>query len=367
MSTLEAGRNPDTGAAFIRQTHQLVRDLMEPNPAIYWCDFLVTIGISYVALAVYLTAPMWSAIQFGCFFVAGLGLYRSSIFTHELAHIPPTRFQAFRVAWNAIFGVPFLAPSFLYTDHRIHHTNQTYGTPNDGEYYPFGSNSAGFLVRYFLIMPIVPIGPLIRFGLLGPLSVLHPRIRQLVWQRASSLGLLSAAYRRADPERNERATIVILEIGCFLVVACLVGGLITGAIAWATFAKLYGVYFFVMVVNALRVCAAHAYLGGDGPMTFVEQMLDSTTIPGGPWSALWAPLGMRYHALHHLFPAMPYHAMGSAHRRLMNELPADSPYRATLRSSMVSAIAQLYRSARVNSAATSAGPHVLAGSSRLSP
>ena len=75
-------------------------------------------------------------------------------------------------------------------------------------------------------------------------------------------------------------------------------------------------------------------------------MLDSNTIPGGPWTELWAPLGMRYHALHHLFPTMPYHTMGVAHRRLLRELPADSPYHATLRRSMVAAIAELVRKAR---------------------
>jgi fatty acid desaturase len=48
------------------------------------------------------------------------------------------------------------------------------------------------------------------------------------------------------------------------------------------------------------------------------------------WTAeLWAPVGLRYHALHHLFPSLPYHNLGKAHRRLMRELPADSPYRQT--------------------------------------
>jgi hypothetical protein len=36
------------------------------------------------------------------------------------------------------------------------------------------------------------------------------------------------------------------------------------------------------------------------------------------------PLGLRYHALHHLFPSLPYHALGTAHRRLIVALPPDS-------------------------------------------
>ena len=90
------------------------------------------------------------------------------------------------------------------------------------------------------------------------------------------------------------------------------------------------------------------YLSSGEPMTFVEQMLDSTTIPGGPWSALWAPLGMRFHALHHLFPAMPYHAMGAAHRRLMRQLPPDSPYHQTVVRSLPASILNLVRAARTH-------------------
>jgi fatty acid desaturase len=136
------------------------------------------------------------------------------------------------------------------------------------------------------------------------------------------------------------------ELGCFAVVATLFGLLLAGVMPWSAFWTLYALYLFIVAVNAVRVLAAHRYVGGDEPMTFVEQVLDSTTIPGGPWSALWAPLGMRFHALHHLFPAMPYHAMAEAHRRLMRELPDDSPYHATVQRSLPAAVAALVGAAR---------------------
>ena len=81
-------------------------------------------------------------------------------------------------------------------------------------------------------------------------------------------------------------------------------------------------------------------------MTYMEQMFDSTTIPGRPLlTELWAPLGQRYHALHHLFPSIPYHSLGIAHRRLMSGLPADSPYRATIRNSLARALCDVWRQA----------------------
>jgi fatty acid desaturase len=53
------------------------------------------------------------------------------------------------------------------------------------------------------------------------------------------------------------------------------------------------------------------------------------------------PVGLRYHATHHLFPSLPYHNMRSAHRRLMQHLPADSPYRQTVATSVWGTIADL--------------------------
>ncbi len=56
------------------------------------------------------------------------------------------------------------------------------------------------------------------------------------------------------------------------------------------------------------------------------QYLDSVNVPGGFLPYLWAPVGLRYHALHHLLPSMPYHALGEAHRRLSAHLGTGSTY-----------------------------------------
>ena len=45
-----------------------------------------------------------------------------------------------------------------------------------------------------------------------------------------------------------------------------------------------------------------------------------------PLTLLFFPFSIRYHALHHLFPSMPYHNLKQAHEHLAAVLPADSPY-----------------------------------------
>ncbi len=62
-------------------------------------------------------------------------------------------------------------------------------------------------------------------------------------------------------------------------------------------------------------------------MTVTAQYLDTVNVPPpGYLPALWAPVGLRYHALHHLVPSVPYHALGEVHRRLTAALGVDSPY-----------------------------------------
>jgi fatty acid desaturase len=126
----------------------------------------------------------------------------------------------------------------------------------------------------------------------------------------------------------------------------------TGAMLWASWLPLqalwvwYLVLVTILILNGVRTLAAHRYGNEDGVMTREEQLLDSVNIAGrSPWTPVLAPVGLRYHALHHLFPTMPYHHLGEAHRRLMKRLPPDAPYRATVEPGFAAALADLWRRA----------------------
>jgi fatty acid desaturase len=60
------------------------------------------------------------------------------------------------------------------------------------------------------------------------------------------------------------------------------------------------------------------------------QYLDSTNVPDGFLPYLWAPVGLRYHALHHLLPSLPYHSLGEAHRRISGALGRIRPMKARI-------------------------------------
>jgi fatty acid desaturase len=115
--------------------------------------------------------------------------------------------------------------------------------------------------------------------------------------------------------------------------------------------QLYFIAMFVLGLNYVRNLVAHHYRNTGNQMTHIEQLEDSVNIEGSWfWTELFFPLGLRYHALHHLFPSIPYYNLGRAHRRLMAHLPADSPYRDTVYPSYWSVVRELLSDVKASTA-----------------
>lgn len=329
----------------LREAHHLVRDLMTPNPWIYWIDFAVHITLGWAAFFTALLSPLFSLWQIGGFIVAVLALYRSAVFVHELAHLKKGTFQNFRLVWNALSGIPFMIPSFMYDGvHNDHHKPDVYGTRADGEYLPFAVRKPAEMITYVLLSFLIPTLLVFRFLILTPLSYLIPPLRKIIWERASSL-TIDPTYRRAENAIRNDLNWRQQELATFLFVATITILVITDVIPYLLLILWYLVAVTVFTLNSLRTLAAHAYRNpGDRKMTLADQYLDSINIPGNFFTTpLWAPVGLRYHATHHLFMSMPYHNLGTAQRRLVSGLTDNTQYLKTVRNGLWDALQQIWR------------------------
>ena len=334
----------------LREAHHLVRDLMTPNPWIYWTDFLFHITLGWAAFFTALLSPAFSLWQLGGFVVAVLALYRSAIFVHELAHLKKGSFKNFRLAWNILCGIPFLIPSFTYDGvHNDHHKPDVYGTSADGEYLPFATRRPAEMVAYVLLSFLLPVFLVARFVVLTPLCYLIPPLRKIVWERASSLTIDPNYRRAADAIRND-LNWRQQEIAACLLGAAIITLVVLNILPYSLLVLWYLISVTVYFLNSLRTLAAHAYRNpGDRKMTLAEQYLDSINIPGNFLiTPLCAPVGLRYHATHHLFMSMPYHNLGKAQRRLVNGLTDNSQYIKTIRSGLWDALRRIWHESSVS-------------------
>jgi len=360
---------PEQPEFSIAQARHLVKDLFHAKPKIYWSDFLLSLGIgSFCFVAVENSAMPDRLVDVICqwlgwsmaghwtivavlFLVQCLAFYRAALFTHELTHLRDGAVRGFNTLWNLLCGIPFLMPSFTYSTHVHHHVRKQYGTMADGEYLALADGPARNILWYLSQSFIIPVLAVIRFGLLTPLAWISPSIRRTVRQRASSM-IIDPAYIRPLPTPKELRVWRLQEVACLAYVATLALLLWTGVLPWYWLLHAYLTGVFIITINAVRTLGAHHYRHHGEELTFVEQLLDSLNYPTRPLlNELWAPVGLRFHALHHLFPSLPYHSLARAHRRLMAELPADSPYRQTEAAGLLPVLQKLWRDARHNSRA----------------
>ena len=330
----------------IREARDIVKDLFAPNPVIYWTDFLLSIGIGMACFTAERRVEQLSAIQGVLYIIACLAYYRAALFIHELVHLRSGTFRNFRIAWNLLCGIPFLMPSFLYYSHMAHHARKHYGTPDDGEYLPLGTGPTRAILSYLTQPFVIPVLGVMRFLVFTPIAWVSPRFRTFVQQRASSM-VMDPGYIRPLPTNKELRVWRLQEAGCFLYAFGAAVLFIRGRLPLALLLQGYLTALGIIMINHVRTLGAHRFYHRGEELTFVEQLLDSINYPRNPViSALWGPVGLRFHALHHLFPSMPYHSLPEAHRRLMARLPAGSPYRETESPGLLWALRDLWSRAK---------------------
>lgn len=318
-----------------------------PRPFLYWSDLLISAGIGWGAFVLGVEAAFGSLVYVAATVVAVVALLRAAIFIHELTHLRENCLPGFSAAWNLLVGFPLCLPSLMYVgSHNDHHRQATFGTPLDPEYAPLARWSRGRLLGSLFSLAFVPALLPIRWGMLGPLSWGMPSLRRLLIERASTL-VINPEYRRPPPRGRQATQWLVQEVavavGCWGTVISLYSGLLP--MPWAL--HWYMVATGILVVNHIRTLAAHRYDNAGARLDSTAQLLDSITLSGRAIpTVLAAPVGLRFHALHHLLPTVPYHALGTVHRILLAELPADAPYAQTRERGILAAVQGLLRRAK---------------------
>lgn len=337
-----AGRSDEQVSTFLRKRFA---SNVRPRAGIYWCDLLLSAGVGWTAFGLSLQHPFGSPVYLASTAAASLGLLRAALFIHEIAHVKRGDLPGFTGVWHMLVGLPVMLPSLMYVgSHGDHHRPQVYGTSGDPEYAPLAHSSRRGLVPFIAGVIVVPLLLPLRWGILGPMSYALPGLRCLVVQRASSL-VINLAYRRPPPNKLQRRSWIVQEWAAALVVWLVCAAWLFGWLTTPWLVQWYVVTAGMLVVNQVRTLAAHRYAHTGEPLSLTDQLRDSVNLDGtGGWSPLTclaAPVGLRYHALHHLLPNLPYHSLGRVHRWLRGTLPSTSSYAQTAEYGILSAIRAL--------------------------
>jgi fatty acid desaturase len=333
---------PGPAADLARVAYRLTADLAKPNAAIYWADLLLSAAIGYGTFA--------AAYILGITFVGAaaalisvLTLYRCIMFIHELTHLRKRTPRFFWTAWHVLVGVPLLLPSFLYEGiHNLHHAKSHYGTEGDPEYLQWARGRRRDVALMLPISAAEPLLLVLRFLFVTPIAALVPAARGYVLERMSAM-VMNPRFKRTEPPPFRTAWLVLetlITLYAWTVLILVVAGIVPLTLVLLALA----IWSAMSIINMVRTLAAHHYENDGEPIDVVSQLLDTVNVPPPALlPMLWAPVGLRYHGLHHLLPNLPYHSLGRAHRRLLERLPADSPYRATLHRRISDVLARMFR------------------------
>ncbi len=310
----------------VKLAAKLTREHSKHDAKTYWADLIGSAALGYSAmLGAMVTANLWMVLALGL--VSVLALYRAGSFIHEISHMKKNSVTGFKWGWNALIGIPLMMPSFMYEGvHNLHHNKTRYGTVKDPEYLPLALMKPYTVPLFVVVAALAPIALLVRYGVLTPLSFLIPPLRNLVVERYSGL-VINPEFRRKMPDGEARRDWLLLEGAASIWAISLIALTALSVIPLSFFLTYLAILSVSVVINQVRTLVAHLWENEGETMSVTAQYLDSVNVPPPALlPELWAPVGLRYHALHHLLPSIPYHELGKAHRELVKILPQHSPY-----------------------------------------
>ncbi|MGK7957768.1 MAG: fatty acid desaturase [Crocosphaera sp.] len=340
MKTVELNNDNDLKNFYLSK---LPKEIFDVNPTIYWLDFLTCASMGWTAFILLGQVPFFSIPFFFFYVIAIFSIYRAGAFVHEVCHQQYNHkfAKGFVTVWHILIGLPLLFPAFYYDCHLKHHDSKLFKTSQDPHYPPVKSNSLAILQMILLVPILMPLQLLTRFFILTPLSRIFPSIRETVERKFSSM---TGPDYVAKFSKNQEKQMLVVELVLFLWLSTLSVCFVCNIIPLIYLFLWYFVSVSVWVLNFYRVLLEHGFDGwSESPLTLEEQILDSYTYPRGGWRQLIFAPGARYHALHHIFPTIPYHNLPIGHEILKENLPESDLYLQTEKIGCIHTMKELFQ------------------------
>ncbi|MBD9358611.1 fatty acid desaturase family protein [Methylomonas albis] len=317
-----------------------INTYLNPRPTIYWLDFIGSVFATNLFIYISVKTTSFSPLQLIFIIAAAIFLYRSTGFIHEAVHVGK-QISFFPIAFNILFGFVHKLPLYSYHPHKYHHHTKTYGTRNDPEYELLKGTARYLIFIPFFSQMAFPLLFLVRFGFF---PILLPFIgkkgRNYVYRFAST-AVLNLQFQRPLPDKKERTEWYQQDAACFFYNCIFFYFMASGYWPWKVLYVWYGITYLASLFNFYRTLSVHNYYSNFENTNFKQQILDTNTYEGSCVLGWLYPIGTRFHALHHLFPQIPYHNLAKMHRLVLSNLPDNHPYRETIVSSFISATERL--------------------------
>jgi fatty acid desaturase len=323
------------------ELRSLLREAHKPSRLIYWADFLTSAILTWGLLLFSILANTHIALRLVAGLGAALALLRAAYFIHEISHAAKRGVPGFEWMWHILIGIPFMLPSLMIGAHKNHHKTSIYGTDQDPEFQPLAQWPYWRGLLDLFSVCLAPAALYLRWAI-SPLSWMIPSVRNVLIQRASTLAF-NPAFIRDLPTKKESKAWIIQEMVMFAYVSTLAALLALNWVRWDFLLGASLIMISSLFINQIRTYVGHRFEGDGKPRNAQGQLEDTLTLEGGWLSELVAPLGDRYHALHHRYPNLPYHALPRVHRVLMQILGENSPYARTRTQGLIPALVYRWR------------------------
>jgi fatty acid desaturase len=320
----------------------LLRPFQKLSPVTFYVDLIGTAVLAWGALWMLAITPLSSPTALW-FLLAYIGFFRGHAFIHEVVHFRK-KITGLGPLYNLLFGFANRAPYYIHDPHQFHHLPTTFGTAKDPEYMVIAGKGRFYFFLPILSAPILPLILLVRFGVLPIVSWAFPVAwREWLYRHLSTL-VVNPGYVRELRHAEDLRTALLQDTGCALYLLSWIALGISGILPVAFFVWMYAVIVATTLVNIYRARVAHRYDNHSGErLGPFAALRDSTCVEGSVLDILWAPIGLKYHSMHHIAPTIPYHNLGKAHAFLKAQLAEDHPYRQTILPNLVGGLRQFWR------------------------